>query len=43
MAEPKVTVTFRLPSALYEALEAEKKRRGISMNALAVEKLEERN
>ena len=39
MASPTVTVAWRLPPDLYEAIKAEAARRQISMNALAIEKL----
>ena len=39
MAESTNRVTWSLPPELYEALKAEAGRKGVSMTALAIEKL----
>ncbi len=39
MAEPITRVTWALPPDLYHALKAEAERKGVSMTALAIEKL----
>ena len=40
MAVPTIRVTWSLPPELYEALKHEAGRKGVSMIALAIEKLE---
>ncbi len=39
MAESTIRVTWALPPDLYHALKAEAERKGVSMTALAIEKL----
>ncbi len=39
MAESTIRVTWALPPELYELLKAEAERKGVSMTALAIEKL----
>ena len=40
MAVPTIRVTWALPPELYESLKAEAGRKGVSMQALAIEKLQ---